>query len=560
MSYSNGVLRCRVIYDFQAQPNSGELDIYTNEILTVTRQDVGEGWWEGCNSRGESGLFPAGYVEMINPPPPPPLAAAATIKSTLPPQPMSPMSPQMTSQSFSMPSPGYPPPPGPDNDQNEDWADDDWDDDDSDNTTADQMHGQGYNVGTLPANSTLSVSSGPQKASQAKKGINRLTFFAKSGGEDFILGSKTKNVPSGAFVQIIETSNNEIMWAPSRAQYTCAITAPRKETKLKGFKTFTAYKITPSFNNIVVSRRYKHFDWLYGRLEDKFMTIPIPWLPAKQISGRFDEQFIEHRKIQLQMWINRICRHPVMAQCDVWMHFITCTDSKIWKNGKRRAEKDEFTGGSFFYTLQTPNVPLEVSFVESKTESFGKFISKMDQAIKNLSDVATDQSKKYTGAYKREMQKIGFVINNLATAYDHSDFMDQRFNEALRGTASTFEKIAKMYEEQPKNDFEPLTYILYEYRGFLSAWPEILDLNKQALSRKKDFIKGRDEGKVEDKIAESVSQRADVVSYAVLAEINHFQNERVKDSRDMMKMFLQAQLNFYQGIVNQLQDALNMYN
>lgn len=27
-------------------------------------QDVGEGWWEGINSKGEKGLFPAGYVEV----------------------------------------------------------------------------------------------------------------------------------------------------------------------------------------------------------------------------------------------------------------------------------------------------------------------------------------------------------------------------------------------------------------------------------------------------------------------------------------------------------------
>jgi len=39
------------------------------------------------------------------------------------------------------------------------------------------------------------------------------------------------------------------------------------------------------FNNIQVSRRYKHFDWLHERLEEKFNLIPIPPLPDKQISG-----------------------------------------------------------------------------------------------------------------------------------------------------------------------------------------------------------------------------------------------------------------------------------
>ena len=39
------------------------------------------------------------------------------------------------------------------------------------------------------------------------------------------------------------------------------------------------------FSNIVVSRRYKHFDWLHERLVAKYSAIVIPPLPDKQISG-----------------------------------------------------------------------------------------------------------------------------------------------------------------------------------------------------------------------------------------------------------------------------------
>lgn len=54
----------RALYDFDAQPGTGELSIKEGEILTVSRQDVGEGWWEGTNSQGQAGLFPAAYVEV----------------------------------------------------------------------------------------------------------------------------------------------------------------------------------------------------------------------------------------------------------------------------------------------------------------------------------------------------------------------------------------------------------------------------------------------------------------------------------------------------------------
>ncbi|KRY15003.1 Sorting nexin-9 [Trichinella patagoniensis] len=55
----------QVLYDFDAQPGSGELSVQTGEYLTVTRQDVGDGWWEGLNSRGEHGLFPQAYVQVF---------------------------------------------------------------------------------------------------------------------------------------------------------------------------------------------------------------------------------------------------------------------------------------------------------------------------------------------------------------------------------------------------------------------------------------------------------------------------------------------------------------
>lgn len=53
-----------VLYDFVGEPGSSELSVVAGETLVVCRQDVGEGWWEGTNSAGHTGLFPAAYVEV----------------------------------------------------------------------------------------------------------------------------------------------------------------------------------------------------------------------------------------------------------------------------------------------------------------------------------------------------------------------------------------------------------------------------------------------------------------------------------------------------------------
>lgn len=46
------------------EPGSSELSVVAGETLLVTRQDVGEGWWEGTSTAGRTGLFPAAYVEV----------------------------------------------------------------------------------------------------------------------------------------------------------------------------------------------------------------------------------------------------------------------------------------------------------------------------------------------------------------------------------------------------------------------------------------------------------------------------------------------------------------
>lgn len=101
------------------------------------------------------------------------------------------------------------------------------------------------------------------------------------------------------------------------------------------------------------SCRYKHFDWLYGRLVERFPVISVPHLPEKQATGRFEEDFLSKRRKGLIWWMNHMTSHPVLAHCDVFQHFLTCgADEKAWKQGKRKAERDELVGANFFLTIR----------------------------------------------------------------------------------------------------------------------------------------------------------------------------------------------------------------
>jgi hypothetical protein len=75
--------RALVIYDYE-KAEDNELELTDGEHVTNIEM-VDEDWWMGTNSKGESGLFPSNYVELVEgeeeqeeeaaPPPPAPVAA-----------------------------------------------------------------------------------------------------------------------------------------------------------------------------------------------------------------------------------------------------------------------------------------------------------------------------------------------------------------------------------------------------------------------------------------------------------------------------------------------------
>ncbi|XP_069692869.1 sorting nexin lst-4 isoform X2 [Periplaneta americana] len=511
-------VRVQALYDFAGEPGTAELSITAGEVLTVTRQNVGEGWWEGVNQAGQTGLFPAAYVEAY---------------------------------------------------EGGDYWDDEWDDDSEGGGTQSSMqaNNSAYSSGqVLPKSGSIgdisSVGKPDGKGTVGRKNFNRFTTFVKSGGESYILGTVKVSVREEDKVYIFETESG-IVWNPITEPYMCMVASPKKESKLKGLKSFIAYQLTPTFNNIQVSRRYKHFDWLHERLEEKFSLIPIPPLPDKQISGRYEEQFIEHRRAQLQAFVNSVCRHPVLSRCEVWQHFMTCTDEKRWKAGKRKAEKDELVGANYFITLQAPERQLDITHIEQETEKCSKFIHGMDGAVKNLMATAVDQTKKHQGPYKREYQRIGHAFSALGLAFredDSSDNARRNLTEAIRVTGDTYHEIGKLFEEQPKLDWEPLGDVLHLYKGIISSFPDILTVHKGSLQKRRECEKLASDHKMEASQLSEVARRTDIISYALLAEINHFHTERAVDFKQAMQNYLKEQITFYQKIVDKLQDALRMYD
>jgi len=391
--------------------------------------------------------------------------------------------------------------------------------------------------------------------------LSRFAPFVKMGGENFLLGRLGNvKVNEQDIIEVVDNGDDTFSWLNAEAPYTCKIGGHKKEGKFGGLKNFISYQLTPSFNNIQVSRRYKHFDWLHERLVEKYSMIPIPPLPDKQISGRYEDEFIEHRMNQLQSFVDRVSAHPVLNRSEVWIHFLQCTDERRWTAGKRTAEKDPLVGGSLLMTIKAPEKAVYDEFLDRQLEIFNKFHNRFDRAVQGMFKLCSDQTRRCQTTAKQEFQGIGKAFNALGSAMEQDGIeRNLMLNNAVIGAGEAYEEIARITDEQAKKDWEPLGDMMHDYKGLLAGWPNVLSIHSDSVKKRKECERKDQEGTLGADMGQ-IRGRSDVMSYAMLAEINTFHNNRAGDIKQASQRFLQEQIEYYQQITQKLQDALREFD
>ncbi|XP_034265348.1 sorting nexin-33 [Pantherophis guttatus] len=557
-------IRARALYDFQSE-NKEEISIRENEELMLFNEKSLDGWLQGTNSRGETGLFPASYVEILR------SRSSSTYTN-------SPAGSPGNGSSFYVPSsvPGIPHQ-GSFEDDDDDW--DDWDDEST--VVEEPRSGAGTNGHPSPslsyprpyaphpnnvggrAKPSLerqdSIGSS-KRGSVVSRNLNRFSSFVRSGVEAFVLG----DVPMMGKISeayYIDMGSKGPQWRASPHPFLCSVEEPTKQTKFKGIKSYISYRLSPSNGNSPVYRRYKHFDWLYNRLLHKFTVISVPHLPEKQATGRFGEDFIEKRKRRLILWMDHMTSHPALSQYEGFQHFLNCGDNKQWKMGKRRAEKDEMVGASFLLTLQIPTEHQDLQDVEDRVDTFKAFSKKMDDSVLQLTSVASELARKHAGGFRKEFQKLGNAFQAVSQAFQMDPpYSFDALNNAISHTGKTYEMVGEMFAEQPKNDLFLMLDSLSLYQGLLSNFPDIIHLQKGAFAKVKESQRMSDEGKMDQEEADGIRKRCRVVGFALQAEMNHFHERRILDFKKMMQSYIREQIVFYQRVSQKLEETLRRYD
>ncbi|XP_049612185.1 sorting nexin-9b isoform X2 [Syngnathus scovelli] len=603
-------LKAQVLYDFTAEPGNNELTVKEGETVTITNQQIGGGWIEAQNSRGDVGLVPEDYIELNKSALPPFSAAAAAApaanvgsvtnsdlsffdafapaagtqnqvagrgSSTPPDTPVSPY-PDEADRNGGDPWSSWSTDPSagasnnwasnPEGTQTgkaaagDSWAgashghpqayqgpgadDDEWDDEWDDKSAAGFNEAESGDGGAMQR--------GGAHASMKLK----FPGFSKSGPELYLL---CKQIAKGKDKLTIYMGEVGPVWLYPESQLDCVVADPKKGSKMYGLKSYIEYQITANTTNRPVNHRYKHFDWLYERLLDKFgSAIPIPSLPDKQVTGRFEEEFIKMRMERLQGWMSRMCRHPVVASSEVFQLFLTYKDEKDWKTGKRKAEKDETVGVMIFTTIEPEAPDLDTIEVENKCDQFSRFTKAMDDGVKEILTVGHEHWKRCTGPLPKEYQRIGKAFQNLSSVFNSSGYQgEETLTDAMTAAGKTYEEIAQLVAEQPKKDLHFLMETNNEYKGLLGCFPDTIAVHKAAIDKVKEGDKLVATSKISPQEKVTMAKRVSTMSYALQAEMNHFHSNRIYDYNRVMQQYLEEQVKFYETIAAKLRQAHSQF-
>jgi len=115
--------------------------------------------------------------------------------------------------------------------------------------------------------------------------------------------------------------------------------SPRKLSPL-GKNPYTSFKLTtyfpstsslePSPDPLTVSRRYSHFVILHQLLTARYSLLSIPPLPPKAFGAtRFSEEFVEERRRDLERWMGKVGKHPVLRETEEVRGFLSFQEDKV---------------------------------------------------------------------------------------------------------------------------------------------------------------------------------------------------------------------------------------
>ncbi|CEL60321.1 Sorting nexin-33 OS=Xenopus laevis GN=snx33 PE=2 SV=1 [Rhizoctonia solani AG-1 IB] len=428
------------------------------------------------------------------------------------------------------------------------------------------------------------------------KSLNRFSHFVVTGAEEWILnGYEPPPITSKSHERFrsdvtVDGTEEEVgrhhveanmSWREKTPAFNVLVHSPEKHSSVTG--AYTLYSITSIFpspfpdaepTRITVHRRFSHFNFLHTALSRSLPGIALPPLPAKQYAGRFQGEFVEARRGDLEKWLQRIVRHPVVRYTEVVVFFLGCESDLEWKRLLPTYLSTLPAGPAFYASVFHPDFNLDVEDCSSAIDRFEHHVKVFDDRVGTLRGmmggfrearnvmacanrelslgflgVVSEGPKQENGHEKEAEEKEKYLNDEGSWCWKDGCEACMHTTSAVKKMAECMQGVANLHEDNAKRTTLAIHDMVKDISHPSMMYAPLVDTHRQALSRY------RDSESTELTINHETSSRCETVLHATLAEFETYHTQRAEDLTRIATEYLDEEIGLYEQVLVRLRAA-----
>lgn len=338
---------------------------------------------------------------------------------------------------------------------------------------------------------------------------------------------------------------------------------------------------------VTVPRRFSHFVALHAALVRRLPGLALPPLPDKQYAGRFSADFVEARRGDLERYLSRLVRHPVVRYAEILMFFLSCENDVEWKKLLPKHLALPPAGPAFYARVYHPSFNLDaedareaVNRFETHTRAVGKGVQSLRSVFTRVREARIEMSKaerllsfallslitakpmdatpapgttEEEGSLPQGHAALG--ATNEQGAWCWRENCDECFQltRALQKTADTLQNVADLYDNHARQTQLATHEAMKGVAHPASTYAAVVETHRATLSRYAEGPKFAQDD-------EDVSSRCETVLNTTMAEMDTYHTQKVEDFRELAAEHLDGEINFYEQVLHRLRTAREAYD
>lgn len=339
-------------------------------------------------------------------------------------------------------------------------------------------------------------------------------------------------------------------------------------------------------DTFIVSRRYKDFRWIYHQLQNNHPGKIIPPPPTKQTYiGRFNENFIENRRLSLEKMLSKISHSPSLQEDPDFIMFLVSED---FGNESKEREKLSGSGASLqndefldndSNTSNTDSAPVTVG---NNTGGFMSSIFSMSQKIEEPDEYFI-QKKEYIESLEHNLrvfyksielinnqrQEMAGLVDEISLTIDELASLEilKITTDLLSSFSDVQLKLKENLDRINLQDQLTLGFTIEEYLRIIGSikyvfesrskiYQQYYNFNQDYIKKQAQLNKLNKKFKVQndkagnlnfevDKLRAKVQtfeKKFNLISETIKSELERFEFEKIDDFRNSVEIFIESSI------------------